>query len=208
MTKKGAAITGRPVRPAKKTMAWWLPFLVLAGVALLVGGGFTGAMRLEESKGFCASCHTQPETDFYQRSLAATATDLASSHQLNHKVNCVDCHSGKGLAGRAAALMLGAQNSLKFFTHSMIQPAPLTVPIGDGNCLKCHDKVVALGTPTMNNHFHMFLPRWQLKDPKAAGCVDCHTSHSTNGSVDQAYLETQRTEAVCQRCHAVLREED
>ncbi len=56
----------------------------------------------------------------------------------------------------------------------------------------------------MQNHFHYFLPQWQAKDPNAAKCVTCHEGHMTDGRQDIAWLNEQRTTAVCQQCHAQL----
>jgi nitrate/TMAO reductase-like tetraheme cytochrome c subunit len=59
---------------------------------------------------FCASCHTQPESIFFQRSTGALAVDLASFHT-TQKTRCIDCHSGPGLFGRMQAELLGARNA-------------------------------------------------------------------------------------------------
>ena len=59
-------------------------FLTLVGFGVLGGifatGGFAFAATQEQHDSFCASCHTQPESTFYQRSTAAQPADLASAH--------------------------------------------------------------------------------------------------------------------------------
>ncbi len=100
--------------------------------------------------------------------------------------------------------MLGARNAAALYTHTAQQPAPLTVAIGDGNCLKCHQD--AMASLDFNNHFHAFLPRWQAVDSSAAGCVDCHSSHTTDGDAQIAYISQQQAEQVCERCHETLRQ--
>jgi predicted CXXCH cytochrome family protein len=162
---------------------------------------------MEEKDSFCASCHTQPESTFYQRSLnaasaSATMVDLASAHTTK-ATKCIDCHSGGGITGRMEAFFVGGGDLIHFVTHTDIQPAPLLYPIQDGNCLKCHGATEA--TQDFNRHFHAFLPRWQAVDPNAARCVDCHTAHNTDGDPGIAFLNQDHTTAVCTRCHQVLR---
>jgi hypothetical protein len=180
--------------------------LVLAGVGVVATiGGFAFAATQESHDDFCASCHTQPESTYYQRSLAAAPVDLASFHTPK-KTLCIDCHSGIGLFGRVGAELLGARNAVKFYTGTAVQPAPLNFPIRDGNCLKCHDWVKISGnSEDMQNHWHRFLVRWQLVDANAGRCVSCHTGHVTDGSADIQYLNQDHTTAVCDACHAQLR---
>ena len=46
---------------------------------------------------------------------------------------------------------MGARNAFKWYTGTAVQPAVLTSPIGDGNCLKCHQDVVSQSfTPQEN----------------------------------------------------------
>src|SRR5574341_2130323 len=112
------------------------PWLILG--LLAVGGGiFFSAAHMEENDAFCASCHTQPESTYFNRSQAAQAVDVASFHH-GQSVRCIDCHSGSGLVGRMGGMLVGAGDLLAFVTHTAQQPAPLTVPIRDENCLKCH----------------------------------------------------------------------
>lgn len=179
--------------------AWWLiPVVALGAFFVLTGGGFVVAKTLEERDSFCASCHSEPEATYYQRSLAAQPSDLASFHH-GKSTRCIDCHAGPGLSGRVAAMRLGAGDLLAFALHTAVQPAPLTQPIGDSNCLKCHADVAA--TRNMNRHFHAFLSQWQARDPNAATCVDCHQTHISNGDPQLEFLNRQHTEQTCERCH-------
>ncbi len=159
--------------------------------------GATGA-QLENHDSFCASCHTNPESDYVDRAQAETAVDLASFHT-GEGVRCIDCHSGKGMNGRIHAMRQGAQDLVKFVSGNFPQPAPLTHPIEDINCTKCHSDI-SQGRD-FNNHFHIFLPDWQRLSTNAAACVDCHQSHTTDGMPQAAFLHEERTVAVCQQCH-------
>lgn len=202
----------------KRLRNWWISLTTsrywpvpAAIVGVLVVGGL-GSMavgaNLEEKDSFCASCHTQPESTYYQRSLQvkggdmAAASDLASAHVIK-AVKCIDCHSGSGIPGRLGAFFVGSGDLLHWITHTAIQPAPQLYPISDGNCLKCHAATEA--TQDFNRHFHAFLPRWQAIDPTAARCVDCHSSHTTDGDPSIGFLNQTRTTAVCTRCHTTVR---
>jgi hypothetical protein len=204
---------------------------VLVGIFALgliaAASGFVYAGSQEAHDSFCASCHTQPETTFYARSTAGQAVDLASYHQ-PQQVRCIDCHSGRGLSGRLSAEMMGANNALKWYTGTAVQPAVLKYPIGDQNCLKCHQDVTQRGfipkeqitVPGRGGfrgreggdeeggtgHWHRFLARWQSSSATAGSCVSCHSSHTT-GSTAQAGFMSNTVEQTCDACHRVLRRE-
>jgi predicted CXXCH cytochrome family protein len=171
---------------------------------LLTVGGFAFAATQEQHDTFCASCHSQPESTFYQRSAASQPVDLASAHT-TYKTRCIDCHSGVGVSGRIQAELLGARNAALWVSHTAVQPAPLTQPIRDEACLKCHQNVtVGQGR---NNHFHAFLARWQAADPHAGTCTSCHGGHSADSTADNRFVNVQ-ARAVCDACHKVLRKGD
>jgi predicted CXXCH cytochrome family protein len=199
--KKPASYAHRRMRSTPiRRPRWILPFLLsVLGVFILAGiTGFT-ATRFENRDAFCASCHTEPETAYYQREASAPPVDLASFH-FGKQTRCIDCHSGIGPIGRATALALGARDLTAFISQHYAQPAPLTRPISDANCLKCHSDVTQ--RQDFNNHFHVFLSQWQSQDPTAATCASCHQAHVTTGSADIGYLNQDVTQQVCQRCHA------
>ena len=177
---------------------YYVPGLILLVAAVLSLSGMLYAAHLEGSDAFCASCHTQPESQYFQRTQQTDSVDLASFHQTK-ATHCIDCHSGPGITGRLGAFMVGGGDLVAFLTHTARQPAPLTVPIGDGNCLKCHSDVTQ--TKSFNRHFHAFLPRWQAVDRNAATCVDCHTAHTTDGASNVMFLVDAPTTKVCQDCH-------
>lgn len=198
-----------------------LAIAVVAGVILAVGGfGFAASQEAHDS--FCASCHTQPESTFYQRS-TSQAVDLASFHQ-PQKGRCIDCHSGQGVFGRVSAELMGARNAARWYSGTAVQPAPLTYPIGDENCLKCHADVVQQyftpkeqisigaggfeGGGRLGNHWHEFLLRWQAASPNAQGCVDCHTAHTTGSSAQAGFMDNGAVQAICDNCHQVLRQDN
>ncbi|HLO17820.1 MAG TPA: cytochrome c3 family protein, partial [Anaerolineales bacterium] len=155
----------------------------------------------ENHNGFCASCHTEGEQTFYDRSIAGAPVDLASIHDIKGQARCIDCHTGEGIVGRYGGLMAGATDLISYFSGHYPQPAALEEPYPDTNCLKCHADVTQ--KQDFNNHFHVFLPRWQAIDKNAATCVSCHLSHDTSGDVKIGFLNEKTTVAICQKCHAV-----
>jgi predicted CXXCH cytochrome family protein len=180
-----------------------LIIIIAAIIALPVLGMATAAtaMQFENHDDFCASCHSEPEATYYKRETAAP-TDLASFHSTKD-AHCIDCHSGEGLVpGRVDAMLLGARDLLAWLSGHAAQPAVNTRPIGDENCLKCHADLPQ--QRNFNNHFHVFLSRWQALDKNAATCVSCHQSHTTNGEAQLQFLNRNTTLNVCQACHAKL----
>ncbi len=176
----------------------WPVWAALAAVLLFASAGLATAATQEDHDSFCASCHSQPESTFFQRTQTA-AVDLASQHQAAAATRCIDCHSGPGVTGRAGAMALGARDLAAWVTHTDQQPAPLTVPVSDATCLKCHGDVPT--TRDFNRHFHAFLARWQAMDPNAATCVSCHSGHATDGDPSLAFIQQQQTQQVCDNCH-------
>ncbi len=183
-------------------------FSVLA--LLAAGGGVALALNLENHDAFCASCHTEPESRYFQQSQDKSAPTLASFHTQNG-VACIDCHSSSGPLGRVAGLSQGSQDLVAYISGHYHNPAVTLNKLGDESCTKCHADVEA--NAGFNNHFHTFLPRWQAiaaqggSNAQAGRCIDCHTSHPVATSV-QAYLDVPTVQAVCEGCHAVLRRED
>ena len=202
-------------------------YVIIAVVAfgvLFTAGGFTFAATQEQHDSFCASCHTQPESTFYERAIAGQPTDLASFHTTQNDI-CIDCHSGAGIVGRISAELMGAHNALLWFTGTAQQPAVQTVPIGDENCLKCHQDVVLTSFVAKeqitvpggrggregngrNNHWHVFLTRWQAASTIAGTCTSCHGGHLTGGTTQSGFMVDQTVRQVCDACHQVMRRGD
>jgi nitrate/TMAO reductase-like tetraheme cytochrome c subunit len=177
--------------------------LVLVGIAAATGGT-AYALNQENHDDFCASCHTQPESNYYQQATAVSPATLASFHATKD-VRCIDCHSSGGPLGRLDGLMQGSRDLVSYYSGRYHNPAITTSPLPDDHCLKCHEDVQGQGG--FNNHFHRFLSTWQARDPQAAGCVSCHQSHTAAGaSVNDQFMNVPHVQAVCQSCHAVLAE--
>lgn len=176
--------------------------VVIAGLVVFGLAIPLTAMQFENHNSFCASCHTEGEQTFFDRSVAATAVDLASVHDIKGQARCIDCHTGPGIVGRYGGLMAGATDLISFFSGHYPQPAALEEPYPDANCLKCHASLTQ--KQDFNNHFHVFLSKWQAIDKNAATCVSCHLSHDTKGDVTIGFLNKETTVAVCQKCHSAV----
>ena len=211
-------------KPPNKFPVLTVFIAVIAFGVIFTAGGFAFAASQEQHDSFCSSCHTQPESTFYQRSSAAQASDMASFHTAQ-KVNCIDCHSGNGVDGRIAAELMGARNALLYYTGTAKQPATLTVPIGDANCTKCHADVTQQGFRAKeqitvpggnggrertgrNNHWHQFLSRWQTAVAGVGTCTSCHNGHATGGTAQGGFLVSQTVQAQCDACHKAIRRDD
>ncbi|MBE3145377.1 MAG: hypothetical protein IMZ61_15870 [Planctomycetes bacterium] len=72
--------------------------LALAAAVLLTAGGFGFAASQETHDSFCVSCHSQPETTFFQRSSADQPVDMASFHT-PRKPGALTVTQGKGPPG-------------------------------------------------------------------------------------------------------------
>ena len=213
--------------PKSKKRSRVILVLIVAAIAVvaLSASGFAFAATQESHDPFCASCHTQPESTFVERSSTAPAVDLASYHTTQSTL-CIDCHSGQGIPGRMSAELMGARNAFKWFTGTAVQPAVVNYHIGDQNCLKCHQDVTQRGfTPKeqitvpggrsseggeegRTGHWHQFLTRWQTADPNAGTCITCHSGHSTDVNAQNGFINDQNVQATCDACHRAIRRED
>ncbi len=171
--------------------------------------GIAGAIALENRDDFCASCHTEPEVSYYQRSLGP-GSDLASAHA-SSDVRCIDCHSGAGLPGRWLSIRQGAQDLAAYLSGDYRQPAETQNPLGDRVCLKCHLPVdMAAGASSADlssSHYHLaaYLGEWLAREPDRRGvCARCHLSHRQGGNASLHFTLSAVSSAACERCHQAL----
>ncbi|MBI5032948.1 MAG: NapC/NirT family cytochrome c [Chloroflexi bacterium] len=178
-------------------------FIVVGAIAILIvilsGVGFVSYQ--EQDDNFCASCHTQPETEYLARNLQADATqdapDLASFHHRKKNVRCIDCHVGEGFVGRTAVLSLAAWDAFKHYTGMAQQPAKIVFPIQNEACLKCHQQEVA--RPGFENHQHNKYDDPQLSPPFIR-CTNCHVAHRL-GDERTAFQFRDAILPRCEYCH-------
>jgi nitrate/TMAO reductase-like tetraheme cytochrome c subunit len=149
----------------------WLPLLLIALLTLgiLIGGTSYVAAREREDV-FCTSCHTTPETAYFQRGQAAiggaVAIDLSSFHyqQIRGKggtIYCIDCHLGdQSLQAQASKWPMTARHAVVWLAGRNItntESLTLRVPhLTNDSCVACHrDTLLTVGAA---NHHHHHLP--------------------------------------------------
>lgn len=179
--------------------------LIVVGAGALTIGGVGIALALESQDAFCASCHTQPEATYYQRSTQTNPVDLAAFHSPKD-TRCIDCHSGSGPFGRAKGLQQGAHDLTTFLLGTYHRPAITTNLLGDDSCVKCHDKIYMRSPGSGRsglNHYHLYLSQWQEADPNAARCTACHPPHTT-GAASLKFMQQGIVGQLCDDCHTAL----
>ena len=174
----------------------------------------------------CETCHPEIAGSWQNTRHAKAIESLKKSKQETLPA-CVKCHvtgyekDGGFIDNELTPEMAGVQCEVchgpgsdhveiweevypkKTLTPEQQGRAQLPIPNVD-NCLKCHQQVTQ--QLDFNNHFHVFLSRWQARDTNAATCVSCHQSHQTNGETQLAFLNRDHTVSVCQSCHRALGE--
>jgi Cytochrome c554 and c-prime len=188
------------------------PVIVVAaffGVIILGGVGFVGATALEEHDDFCASCHTVPETTYFQRATAATGnvnavvTDLASYHYQQAQAKgqtfgCIECHRGdSSLMERFQTLALGGQDTITFLmgkADPTLAKTTINQPeLVNAACVSCHTDTL-LTVKGNATHFHNWLPQTAALIAQGKQLI----TSNTNG---RNRLRTVNTTITCTSCH-------
>ncbi len=182
---------------------------VFAVVAAVVGIG--GGILLENNDQFCSSCHSQPETTYYERSQQSDPTDLASLHHFK-ETRCIDCHSGQGFLSRIVGVFrFGVADTLAFYSGNYHNPAVTTRPLSNTACTKCHDLGALSGgnaEPGGQNHFHSanLQAAWLAAGGPVNRCNVCHPPHQQIGGATTIYTSQDVVNNGCSICHSLLRE--
>jgi nitrate/TMAO reductase-like tetraheme cytochrome c subunit len=195
---------GGSVRETRSNLHPWRLFALtaLVGVLALIGGvGWVS--HQEQDNRFCASCHTQPETEYlerYARAEKQPADDLASFHHRKDAVRCIDCHVGEGFVGRSAVVAFAGWNAFKHYAGIATQPAKIVIPIQNEGCSKCHQD--ALVEPGFENHVHNKYFD-SNESPPFIRCTDCHVSHR-RGDERTAFQFRDAILPQCEYCHVEM----
>ena len=204
--------------PAKRRRRWPIIAEIAFFVLIVLGGsGFVVASALEEHDTFCISCHTVPETTYYNRAQmaldnkAAPVPDLATIHYQLYQdhgrpaFECINCHRGDSSLGqRISTLALGGRDALIYVlgredpTLEKTQTAEGWLP--NAACVSCHtDSLLRLAG--VQNHFHNRLP--QAAQALANGGVltvaDSFKDRAT--LLLNAGLKTVNVALTCTDCH-------
>ncbi len=200
-------------------------FIAVAIVVVVLGlSGSIGGSLLEERDDFCTSCHTKPESTYYDRTRQALkdaagatdlqnlikqniAIDLASQHYvISSTMTCIACHGGvRNLNDRVESLALGVKDSVVHFLgrgNPTIEKATTGDPsLIERACIACH--IQQLVTIKFENHFHVKLPQtWQLLQSGVQPIVPEDTPNAlTNARTKPELLPTTVTCLSCHQAH-------
>ncbi|MFN4218433.1 MAG: cytochrome c3 family protein, partial [Candidatus Bipolaricaulia bacterium] len=175
----------------------WL-VLALIAIAILIWLAWAGA-RATDQPDFCASCHFMKP--FYDNW-------ASSSHA---RVNCIDCHYERGLAGYIAGKVRLLGEMMRYWVGAYnVRPHSR---VSDHNCLSCHEEQ-ALKTVTP---YRKKIPFSHTKHYGGAvrqielTCTTCHSQlvQGNHVAVDENaclachFIGVARGQALgdCSRCH-------
>lgn len=183
----------------------WL-WLLAAALLLAAAGVYTAGAQTESRDAFCASCHLEPETTYYQQSLRPqTAVTLAAFHA-GEGTRCIDCHSGRWIPGRVRAQWVGLHNLLSYRAGDFGQPSRTTRPLGDSSCTKCHSDLTWTSERPGHYHSPQLRRSWGQNGGPVNRCAACHSPHRTFDTHTAAFLDEADVEAQCDACHDSLEE--
>ncbi len=176
--------------------------LLLGMVAFILAAGvYTTGVQIENKDSFCASCHVEPESTYYQASLKpAEAASLATFHA-GEETRCIDCHSRRGIPGRLWSQWGGLQNLLVFRSGHYTQPSVTTRPVGDSGCSKCHSDLSWASERPGHYHSPELRRSWRTAGGPATSCQVCHPSHESDAPASDRFMDEARIEVQCDACH-------
>lgn len=168
---------------------------------IMLASVYTVGVQLESDDAFCASCHVEPETNYYQASLNPQIADTLATFHAGEKTLCIDCHSRNWIPGRLWAQWGGLQNLLAYWSGSYQSPSETTRPVGDGGCSKCHSDLTWVSERPGHYHSPWLRLRWRSVGGPVNTCEACHPSHVSVGSLEDGFMDMDRIDEQCDACH-------
>ncbi len=176
--------------------------LVLGIIAFfLAAAAYTTGVRLETHDSFCASCHVEPESTYYQASLNTTAPTTLAAFHAGENTRCVDCHSRRWIPGRLWAQWGGLQNLLAYRSGHFTQPSVTTRPVGDTGCTKCHGDLTWVSERPGHYHSPSLRRRWRAAGGPTNSCAACHPPHESVAPISEQFMDDELIEVQCDACH-------
>ncbi|MBW8010734.1 MAG: hypothetical protein FVQ83_05745 [Chloroflexi bacterium] len=167
----------------------------------LVAIVYTIGVQLESNDAFCASCHVEPETTYYQTSLNPQIADTLAAYHAGENTLCIDCHSRKWVPGRLWAQWGGLQNLVSFWSGNFRSPSETTRPVGDSGCSKCHSDLTWVSERPGHYHSPWLRSSWRSAGGPVNTCEACHPSHEPFSSIGERFMDIDLTKAQCDACH-------
>jgi nitrate/TMAO reductase-like tetraheme cytochrome c subunit len=171
---------------------------VVFGLAV---GAYATVATLEADDSFCASCHVEPETTYYQASLEPDEAITLAAYHAGVKTRCIDCHSRRWFPGRIWAQLGGLQNFLAYRSGNYSDPSVTTRPVGDGGCSKCHSDLTWVSERPGHYHSPGLRGRWRAQGGPANTCEACHPSHEAVAPAGDHFMDADLVEEMCEDCH-------
>jgi hypothetical protein len=203
--------------PARRKRRFWPVIAGIAFVLVLGVGGFVTASALEEHDTFCTSCHTVPETTYFNRAYVALdnpqtqVTDLATAHyHLSQQENkpafsCISCHRGDASLGqRISTLALAGRDTL-IYVLGKEDPTIEKEHTKEGwlpnaACVSCHTDTL-LTLKGLDNHFHTHLPQAAAALANGGTLIVSEAHQNEKDRLMALGLQTVNTPLVCSDCH-------
>ncbi len=191
-----------------RTLGW--SAIALTGLAVITSIAFAGLIATERDNRFCFSCHLHEAK--FTRFTSVPFTDLSGPHHAG-RVRCIDCHGGADMVMRLRVWSLAALDTGRFLVGSYREPDHMRFQLRPKECTQCHTPILkrqpAL-TPEQEealegragNAYHAIRPH----DAVRTTCVQCHTSHTTDGDPKAQFIARKRVEPICRECHKTLGE--
>lgn len=156
---------------------------------------------MESNDAFCASCHLEPETTYYEHSLEQGRPPTLAALHAGAGTRCIDCHSGRWIPGRMGAQWIGLQNLIVYHSSEITQPAQTTQPVGDAGCTKCHENLNWVRERPGHYHSPVLRRQWQARGGPPDSCAACHAPHEVANSPQEGFLDEEGVEEQCEACH-------
>lgn len=220
-----------PVAPpiARRRKRWPLYIGGAFVVLMLFGGvGFVTASILEEHDSFCISCHTVPETTYFNRAYLAVdnptlpVNDLSSAHYhlvtetvtgtstgdkvaVKKAFGCIDCHRGDGSLGhRVSTLVLAGRDAVTYVTgHENPDTEKTDIReawLPNAACVTCHTETL-LNIKGLDNHFHSLLPQAGEALRKGGKLTVSDVLKGNEGAVREWSHTVDNAPLTCTSCH-------
>ena len=184
--------------------------VALAGLALITSITFAGLIAKERDNTFCFACHLHEQK--FKRFTSVPFTDLTGPHH-GERVRCIDCHGGADVVMRLRVWSLAAVDTGKFLVGRYREPDHMRLQLRPKECTQCHTPILKR-QPALTaeqeealegragNAYHAIRPH----DAVRTTCVQCHTSHTTDGDPKAQFIARKRVEPICRECHKTLGE--